>query len=120
MTPPKRKRKIQQPIDPVWKQSGGVWRAVPNTFGAVHGKRSTYIYRGCRCEPCCKADQEYRDWYRKERRPQLKRTPDDMKRNQHGTSNGYIHYNCRCRPCTDAVVAYRKAHADKRKKENGS
>jgi hypothetical protein len=96
-------------IEPIWeKRSDGVRVPKPNMYGAVHGTRSTYVYRGCRCDPCRAADFIYHAGH-----PRKPKSPEQMKRKQHGTVTGYIHWHCRCEKCTEAIRLYRKAHRER-------
>lgn len=99
---PPRKREARYAA-PIWIKRNGVMVAIPNTYGAVHGKRGTYVYRRCRCDACREAERVYQA-----SRPKKERTPADLKAKQHGTVNAYIHYGCKCRPCKDAIAAYRR------------
>lgn len=65
----------------------------------THGKNSTYVNYGCRCDECLDAHAAFVREAKKRRaaRP----TPEHV----HGTPNGYGNYMCRCRPCTDAWSA---------------
>lgn len=100
-------------MEPAWeKRPDGVMVPKPNMYGAVHGKRSTYVYRRCRCHPCRAADFIYRA-----SNPRKPRDPKKMKAKDHGTISGYIHWHCKCPKCREAIRLYRKAHKDRKRLE---
>lgn len=65
-----------------------------------HGDYSYYTNRGCRCDPCRKANAEYTARWRrkaiKSRKPFV-----------HGTSSAYTNNGCRCVECKEARRQYK-------------
>lgn len=64
----------------------------------THGKGSTYMHGGCRCDPCKDAHAALMASQRKNR---LTR-PQDI---PHGLS-GHNNWGCRCQVCREASTAY--------------
>jgi hypothetical protein len=61
-----------------------------------HGKRSTYVHRGCRCTDCRRAQRTSQAAMRAKRKLL---NPEAI---PHGTYNGYGNYSCRCQDCKAA------------------
>lgn len=95
----------REPVPKIWVVRNGVRVAVPNTYGAVHGRRSTYTYRQCRCELCSEAERAYQ----RERNARRVRDPSRAPVWAHGTMRGYNTYGCRESCCRAAAAAYHRA-----------
>lgn len=64
-----------------------------------HGTYAGYV-RGCRCDPCRKANATYTKARRNANR--------GKQPHKHGQANGYIDYRCNCNPC---MAAHLRAQA---------
>jgi hypothetical protein len=72
----------------------------------IHGTYTSYS-RGCRCDKCKKANNEYH----KIRIDKLRSTKIDFK---HGYG-GYVNYKCRCELCITEYKQYQKQYQLKKK-----
>lgn len=107
----------REPVPKIWVVRNGVRVAVPNTYGAVHGRRSTYTYRQCRCELCSEAERVYQR-ERNERRKLVQRAVPVW---AHGSMRGYNTWRCRESCCRAAAAAYhraRRARVNARKRDD--
>lgn len=79
--------------------------AHPELKGAVvpkeaHGTFRGYVFFGCRCDRCRKANSDI-SRARRERRRAAK-VPEHL----HGTYTGYVNWSCRCDRCKEANNVY--------------
>lgn len=73
-----------------------------------HGKYNTYVYYGCRCDPCRAANREHTAEFQRRARAGLV-TPAE-----HGTASTYTNYGCRCDPCSAAQSDKNRSHRQRR------
>lgn len=66
----------------------------------VHGKYSTYSNKGCRCQECKSAWNEYCTEVRRKTRESWTGVADPSI--PHGVTNSYFRHGCRCPDCKDA------------------
>lgn len=82
----------------------------------THGKRSTYVNYGCRCEECREANAVYQVGANQRRK--MRRLLGDVDAT-HGMSSTYDNYKCRCSECVAAKSA-RNAEAYQKRKAASS
>jgi hypothetical protein len=89
----RRGRRIDEILASISRSGRSKWR---------HGTRHGYDHRGCRCEPCTKANTDHLKKYWR------KRGRSEWKPAQHGTRSKYVG-GCRCAPCRTANRDYQRA-----------
>lgn len=78
-----------------------------------HGRVSTYIQYGCRCDDCTAANRE---WVAECREDRARRLREDPTLAPHGNRSTYINWGCRCDECAEAHSEYCAVYWQKRKK----